>query len=232
MSLAREVGTGQTAVYRQYEVEVNEQAAQVGRLNNIIGEVGIRVEYLETLLQEARSQSSAHAHLLSGSVPSVYTLEGEVSSLRQAGHMQDEEVVRASSINEELKNYWESALAINASLHERLVTSETESQTRVSPDPETIMRSGDEPVLRAEIASFIAEEAQWSKEFVNTKAELHYFASESLIMRRASTEEISVMKNDCLRSNSELKEMAMLLPTSQSRSSSMEKPVADWKEEC
>ena len=62
-------------------MEVNEQAAQAGRLNIMIGEAGMRAEYLESLRLDARSQSSEYSQLLSGSVTSIYALEGEVSTL-------------------------------------------------------------------------------------------------------------------------------------------------------
>ena len=40
ISLAQEVGTGQAAVYQQYEIGRNEQAAQTCRMNRIIVDVG------------------------------------------------------------------------------------------------------------------------------------------------------------------------------------------------
>ena len=51
MSLAREVGTGQVAVYQQYEIERNEQSAQAGRMHTIIADAGAKVEYLENMLK-------------------------------------------------------------------------------------------------------------------------------------------------------------------------------------
>ena len=120
---------------------MNEQAAQAGRLNAIIGEVGMRAAYLESLLLEARSQNFEYSQLLSGSVTSIFALEGEVSTLRHNMLMKDEEVAKASSVNEELKSCWQSALAINASLHERLVSSETLAQSRISSDLEIVMKN-------------------------------------------------------------------------------------------
>ena len=62
------------------------------------------------------------------------------------------------------------------------------AQSRISPDPEIIMKTDDDSVLRAELAAYVAKESQWNGERMRLKAELNHFASELLIMTRASSE--------------------------------------------
>ena len=103
ISLAKEVGTGQAAVYQQYEIGRNEQAAQTCRMNRTIVDVGAQVERSGTMLRETQSQNVECAQLFSESISSVYALEGEVSSTKNITLIRDEEVASVSSNNEELK---------------------------------------------------------------------------------------------------------------------------------
>ena len=217
ISLAKEVGTGQAAVYQQSEIERNEQAAQTCRTNTIIADARAQVEYLGMMLQETRSQNVECTQLLSGSISSVYAPAGEVSSTKQLTLIRDAEVARVSSNNEELKMCWEQAVAANSSLRDRLSMAEALSQSRASPDPEIIMRLDDEPLFHAELSSSLARESQWNEEAKKSKAEFHYLANETLIMKRVSNEELSAMKDECRRSSAELSELAALLSASQSK---------------
>ena len=165
MSLAREVGTGQVAVYQQYEIERNEQSAQAGRMHTIIADAGAKVEYLENMLQDTRSQILECTRLLSGSITSVYVLEGEVSSLKQATSIKEKEVARAYSVNDELKTW--------RTLRDQLSTAEASQQPRLPPDPEVDMRSDDETSLRTELSSCLARDHQWSEEAKRSKVEVH-----------------------------------------------------------
>ena len=173
MSLAREVGTGQVAVYQQYEIERNEQSAQAGRMHTIIADAGAKVEYLENMLQDTRSQILECTGLLSGSITCVYALEGEVSSLTQATSIEEKEVARAYSVNDELKTWREQAMAANTTLRDQLSTAEASQQPRLPPDPEVDMRSDDETSLRTELSSCLAREHQWSEEAKRSKVEVH-----------------------------------------------------------
>ena len=87
--------------------------------------------------------------------------------------MKYEEVIKASWLNDELRNCWQSALAIHVSLHERLVASETSAQSRISSDPEVIMKTDDESELLPELAAYAARESQWHEELMRMKAELN-----------------------------------------------------------
>ena len=71
MSMAREVGTGQAAVYHQFELDRTEQAAQAGRMNTSIADAGVKVEFPESRLQETRSQNEEYTHLMLGSISSI-----------------------------------------------------------------------------------------------------------------------------------------------------------------
>ena len=61
---------------------------------------------------------------------------------------------------------------------------------------------------------------------------MHYIINESLTLKRFSSAEHSMMKEECRKSNFELNEMAKHLSPSRTTSATMEKLVPDWKEEC
>ena len=163
---------------------------------------------------------------------SICALEGEVSSSREVTSLKNEELMRVPSANEELRTWWEQAMTANASLRSQLLTTEASCQQRLTPDPDANMRSDDESSLRAELTSCLARAQMWSEEVRTSKAEVHYIINESLTFKILSSEELSLTKEECRKTDFEIKDMAAHLSVSQTRSTTMENILSDWKEEC
>ena len=60
------------------------------------------------MVQEAKAKTEEYAQLLSGSVSTVYALEGETSELQQTIVMRCEEITQLTRSNEEMKTVMES----------------------------------------------------------------------------------------------------------------------------
>ncbi len=71
LSMPREVASGQGAILRQYELQLEqekaEQSAQASRANSVLIGVDRQVVSLEGLVEESTSNTEAYAQLLSGS---------------------------------------------------------------------------------------------------------------------------------------------------------------------
>ncbi len=84
--MAREVATGQSAALLQYEQQVErqrvEQAAQAGRATTMYIHAEQQIFAVQCIVQYANAKTEEYAQLLSGSVSTVYALEGETSRLQ------------------------------------------------------------------------------------------------------------------------------------------------------
>ena len=103
--MPREVATGQTVVLRQLEQRAEnqmvEQAAQAGRIATMYTDAEQQIFSLEHMVRDAKAKSEESSQLLSGSVSTVYTLEGEASLLQQTINMHCEEIAQLMRANEE-----------------------------------------------------------------------------------------------------------------------------------
>jgi hypothetical protein len=81
MTMAREVSSGQAAVLRQFEQQMErnkvERTAQASRVDSVIIDTGRQVGLIESLLRETQLKSEEYAQLILGLVSVAYALEGE-----------------------------------------------------------------------------------------------------------------------------------------------------------
>ena len=105
--------------------------------------------------QKAKTEESSQ--LLSGSVSTVYALEGETSRLQQTINVHREEIVQLKRANEEMKESWNVAMTTNNTLRAQLNLAEwpfTAEQRDASARLQQYLR------LRNELSMRMAREAR------------------------------------------------------------------------
>ena len=124
VSMAREVATGQSAVLLLYEQQIErqrvEQAAQASHPNTMYFDAERHIFSLEGLAQNANAKTEEYAQLLSGSVSTVYALEGETSRLQQTIVMHCEEIAHTTRYYEEMKGSCNCMTTTNHTLRAQL----------------------------------------------------------------------------------------------------------------
>ena len=129
MSLAREVATGQSAALLPYEQQFErqrvEQAAQAGRANTMYLDAEQPIYALEGMVHSAKANTEEYAQLVSGSVSTVYALEGEASRLQQFIALPCEDIAQLNRFNEEMKESWNIMTATNSTLRAQLNLAES-----------------------------------------------------------------------------------------------------------
>ena len=121
--MAREVATGQSAVLLQFEEQAErqkvEQAAQASRVTTTYADAEQQIFTLEGMVRDAKAKTEEYAQLLSGSVSTVYALEGK-TRLQQTINMHREDIVQLNRSNEEMKESWNVVTTTNYTLRAQL----------------------------------------------------------------------------------------------------------------
>ena len=111
------------------------------------------------MVRDAKAKTEEHAQLLSGSVSTVYALEGETSRLQQTISMHCEAIVQLNRSNEEMKESWNVITTTNNTLRAQLTESSfTYEQRDASAHLPEDLR------LRNELSMYMSREATWKQE--------------------------------------------------------------------
>ena len=156
------------------------------------------------MLGETKQHSEEATQLLSGSVSVVYSLEVEATKLRGVISKQEEEIHHASVVHEDLNKTWTQFSEVNTSLRAQVVSM---SVAQSIEQQDSSMRSLEDEGLRVELAASLARELAIGNEVQTTRFEVQQYASEANAQRRLSVNEMQIMREAYLRSQSEFSEV-------------------------
>ena len=125
-------------------------------------------------------QTQAYFQLLSGSVSSVYALEGEALEFQHSISIQAEEMSHAAMITAELRESWNRMKSTIVELRSQLASA---GLSGGSEQQDLYMRIDDELRIRGELATCLARESAWKNEMHTATFDIQHFVKEILFTR-------------------------------------------------